>query len=250
MSDVVLAEIEQAIMTITLNRPETMNALDFEVVAGLKSALDAAAGEAAVKVVVLTGGPGRFCSGLNLKLVPTLSSRERRLFLEEVMALFRAILMGPKPVIAAVDGPALAGGFDLAVMCDIRYASERAVFGQPEIKVGFSQLIDPLWKIIGLGRARELALTGRTFGPDEALDMGLVSAVHPAGELLAATRDLARTLAGHDDVALNAARKMCREIPGLPVDQALSRQGEVFLELVGRPENETRIAAVLGGRKD
>lgn len=241
----VLTELQGAVLKVTLYRPETRNAIDDELITGLTDALSRAGEDQGVGAVVLTGGSGRFCSGLNLKHVAGLNQAAGEAFLGRVMGMFQMVATCAKPVIAMIDGPALAGGFDLAVMCDIRYASIRARFGQPEILIGFTQLIDPLWKIIGLGRARELALTGRIYEAREAHSIGLVSSVYTPHELVERTMNAAADLAGRSRRAVAATRRMCREVPGAPLERALEDQGRVFLDLFNQPDTPARVRAFL-----
>jgi enoyl-CoA hydratase/carnithine racemase len=137
-----------------------------------------------VNVIVLTGGEKYFSAGFDLNEIRKLQKESNEAYTALFHRAYRAILFCELPVIAAVGGPAIAGGFDLTMMCDIRYASERAKFGQREIALSLTPIMDPLWRIIGLGRAKEVALTGRIYGADEAERMGYVSRVFPEGQLL------------------------------------------------------------------
>ena len=250
MSDILLSRQEGPIRRLTLNRPEAMNALNLELLTELHRAVEQAGADDSVRVIIISGGPGRFSAGLDLKLVRAEAVGAGRDMLPRAMAVFKAIQLCPKPVIAQIDGPTRAGGFDLAVMCDFRYASPRASFGQAEILVGLSQLIDPLWKIIGLGRATELAMTGRVVRADEAERIGLVNAVFAKDELADRVMEIAGNLAERDPAAMAATKALCREVPGMPVDQALWAQGQTFARLFGGEESLRRIDQVLAGLKD
>ena len=172
------------VLTLTLNRPEKSNALHPEMIAQLAHWLAESREAHDVNVVVITGAGRSFCAGLDLDLLATWGSCQKLDYLGGAVALYRAIWTAPQPVIAAVNGPAIAGGFDLAAFCDLRLASEEAIFGQTEVDLGLVQVIHPLYKTIGLGRAKELALTGRHITAQEAHTIGLVNHIYPREELM------------------------------------------------------------------
>src|SRR5450759_3343217 len=118
-----------------------------------------------------------FSAGFDLDFIKTIKKETNEEFTALFHRAYRAIMFCTQPVIAAVGGPAIAGGFDLTLMCDIRYASERAKFGQREVVLSLNPLLDPLWRIIGMGAAKELALTGRIIDAAEAFRLGYVSRV-------------------------------------------------------------------------
>ncbi|MEK7831662.1 MAG: enoyl-CoA hydratase/isomerase family protein, partial [Acidobacteriota bacterium] len=153
-------ERREAVLSLTLNRQDKRNALHPDLIVELFGELDKAANDPALNVVVITGAGSSFCSGLDLGFVLEADFDSKLDYLENVFAMFQRIYTQPQPVIAAINGPAIAGGFDLAVMCDFRLCSPTATFAQTEILLGLTQMIFPLYKIIGLGRAKELAMTG------------------------------------------------------------------------------------------
>jgi enoyl-CoA hydratase/carnithine racemase len=145
--------------------------------------------------VVLTGAGTAFCSGMDVKQFGGDSENRRRLA-ESSFAAFNGVGRCPKPVIAAVNGPAIAGGFALALLCDLRLASETARFGFPELPAGIPPAYAAARAALGAALARELCLTGRMLDADEALRRGVVNAVHEGGELMARARELAKSVAG------------------------------------------------------
>ena len=167
-------------MTLTLNRPDKKNALSIALRDELSDALDDLAGDEAVKTVVVTGAGDIFSAGFDLRefqqpeLTDQLWASSDR--------FHAAVLQFPLPLIAAVNGPALAGGFDLAVMSDVRVAADTARFSHPEIEFG-DVVYGPLHDIVGGGPARELCFTGRVVEAQEAKALGLVSSVVPVAEL-------------------------------------------------------------------
>jgi enoyl-CoA hydratase/carnithine racemase len=168
---------------ITLHRPDRRNALSIAVRDAVSDALDTFAADDEVKVVVVTGSGSTFSSGFDLREFEQAADQE---FSQRLWAssdrFHRRCIEFPLPMVAAVNGPAIAGGFDLAVMCDIRVAADTARFAHPEITFG-DVVYGPLHDAIGGARARELCFTGRVVGAAEALAMGLVSSVVPADRL-------------------------------------------------------------------
>ncbi|MNT25703.1 putative enoyl-CoA hydratase echA8 [compost metagenome] len=154
------------------------------------------------------------------------------------------MLFCPQPVIAAVGGAAIAGGFDLTMMCDIRYASSRARFGQREVVLSLTPILDPLWRIIGLGRAKEVALSGRIYDAAEAERMGYVSKVFPEGELLSSVRAIAVEMAAYDRMCLAETKRLSNQLLNLDLDGAMRAQEWLFRTYIGSDENHQRIDAL------
>ena len=206
MPDAVVVERTDGILTVTINRPEQRNALNADVNRGLLAALDQAEADDAVRVVVLTGaGDKAFCAGADLGgLSPDAGAVE----LHDGRALFADVLQGlrrlPKPVIARVNGAALAGGFGLALGCDLAVAADTATFGTTEVKVGMWPYMISAVIIEHLGpkRTLDLLLSGRRMPASQALDWGLVNSVVPAGQLDSAVSELAGSLVAHSPVVL------------------------------------------------
>jgi enoyl-CoA hydratase len=184
------------IATLTLDRPERKNALSVDLRDRLSDVLDALAAEETLRVVVLTGEGDVFSAGFDLKEFE--SAIEDPPFGERLWAssdrYHRTVLNFPLPIIAAVNGPAIAGGFDLAVMCDLRIASETATFSHPEVTFG-DVVYAPLHDLVGAAVARDLCFTGRRIDASEALVFRLVSRVVPAAELVAVASETAAQIA-------------------------------------------------------
>ena len=225
----VATTIDGPIATVTLHRPECRNAVDGPTAAALREAFEAFERDDTLAVAVLTGGGGTFCAGADLK---ALGDPSRRNAIEPNG--IGAGPMGPtrmafaKPVIAAVEGHAVAGGLELALMCDLRVAARSAVFGVFCRRWGVP-LIDGgtvrLPRIVGMGRALELILTGRAVAADEALAMGLANRVVDDGQALAAAQALARELAAFPQACLRADRASAYAQWDLPLAEALRREG-------------------------
>ena len=211
-STVTVETLEPGITQITMSRPERLNALSPELVSDLHGALEAAERDRSQRAVVLTGAGRGFCAGADLKaggeqepVEPTERSRvgeiyDMQLDLANLMLKIYELRV---PVIAAVNGPAVGGGFAIALHCDVRVAAESARFGSVFIKVGLSSLDVGnsylLPRIVGAGRARELMLTGRIFDASEAERIGLVSRVVPDGQVVEAALEVARQIAANNE---------------------------------------------------
>jgi len=179
-----VSRLQAAVAAVTLNRPDKKNALSIAVRDQMSDALDGCAADPEVKVVILQGAGDTFCAGFDLAEFSVDEPGFQERLWESSDRFHRTVLFFPLPVIAAVQGAALAGGFDLAVLCDIRVAAADARFGHPEQR--WSDVVfSPLADLVGSGPARDLCMTGRTIDAAEALRMGLVSAVVERDELAA-----------------------------------------------------------------
>jgi methylglutaconyl-CoA hydratase len=203
---------DDAVATITLNRPEKRNAISFELIDDLLRALDEVAKADAI-VLILTGAGKAFCSGMDLDDLKGLLGRtaEQNLKDSQIMVkLFRSLYEFPKVTIAAVNGAAIAGGTGLALLCDFTLAAPDAKFGYTEVRIGFVPAIVStfLLRQVGEKRARDLLLTGRVFGADEAATMGLITEVVPADNLMARARGLASLLIENSPASLRATKQL------------------------------------------
>jgi enoyl-CoA hydratase len=216
------------VLTLILNRPEKSNCLHPELVSRLSEAIKKAEGSRDTSVVVITGAGRSFCAGLDLELLVGWGVEEKLAYLETVITLFRRLWAMPQPVIAAINGPAIAGGFDLAAFCDIRLASENARFAQAEINIGLTQIIHPLYKTIGLAQAKELAMTGQVVSAHEAHRIGLVNHVYPDSQLMARALEMANLLASKPQGALFETKRLTRELIDKPTQEALQEIQATF----------------------
>jgi enoyl-CoA hydratase len=204
-----LTDVTDRIATVTINRPEKMNALNAQARSELRDCFARLAADAAVDVVILTGaGERAFVAGTDIGELRGLDGETGRAFSAEGQSLFDAIENLPKPVIAAVNGYALGGGCELAIACHIRLASSRATFAQPEVNLGVIPGYggtQRLSRLIGRGRAMEMILTGLPVVAQDALAWGLVSRVFPPAELMSRTRAMAELIASAGQVAVRSA---------------------------------------------
>jgi enoyl-CoA hydratase/carnithine racemase len=245
----VLSHSEGAVLTLTLNRPEKSNSLHPDMVEQLSRALKRAEADETGSVVLITGAGRSFCAGLDLELLLSWTTDQKLAYLESATRVFRSVWSLPQPVIAAVNGPAIAGGFDLAAFCDIRLAAKEAIFGQAEINIGLTQIIHPLYKSIGLARAKELAMTGQNISADEAFRIGLVNHVYPREELMPRAMEMARVLASKPRGALFETKRLTRELIDLDTNSAFDEIGRSFRRLVESDEHRRRVAELIESLK-
>jgi len=239
-----LLSVEDKVATVTIHRPDKGNSLAPEVLQEVEYIFTELAKRQDVNVVVLTGGEKYFSAGFDLTIIRKLEKVSNEDYTALFHRAYRAILFCDQPVICAVGGPAIAGGFDLTLMCDIRYASERAKFGQREIVLSLTPIMDPLWRIIGLGRAKEVALTGRIYDAYEAEKMGYVTKVFPEGKLIESVMAIAREMASYDRMCLKETKQLANKILNEDMDGAMRLQEWLFRTYIGSEDNHQRIDAL------
>jgi enoyl-CoA hydratase/carnithine racemase len=236
-----ILSIDTKVATVTINRPEKGNSLSPSVLVEIENLFNMLSSREDVHVIVFTGGERYFSAGFDLNEIRKLEKSTNEAYTALFHRAYRAILFCHQPVICAVGGPAIAGGFDLTMMCDIRYASERAKFGQREIALSLTPIMDPLWRIVGLGRAKELALTGRIYNAAEAERIGYVSKVFPEGELLESVNRIAREMSTYDRECLKETKQLANMTLDQDLDGAMRLQEWLFRSYIGSEENHRRI---------
>ncbi|MGB2874597.1 MAG: enoyl-CoA hydratase-related protein [Gaiellaceae bacterium] len=240
-----LVEREGATAIVTVDRPEAMNALDQSTLEQLRDRLRELAADSETRVVVLTGsGEKAFAAGADIKYMSALGVEEARdwgALGQECGSLLETM---PKPTIAAINGFALGGGCELALACDLRYAATGAKLGQPEVNLG----IIPGWggtqrlaRVCGLGVAKDLILTGRLVGADEALRLGLVNAVHDP--VLERAREVASLLASKSPLALAAAKRAVNLALQRDHVENLAAEADLFGDLFGSEDAKEGLSA-------
>jgi enoyl-CoA hydratase/carnithine racemase len=213
MSDLVLSEDRGPIRHVVLNRPEKRNAFHGELVLATGAALRAAADDPAVRCVVLRGAGPMFSSGMDLGALSELAAAPENLraFRSRCIDAWNVAEQMPKPVICAIHGACIGGALELALACDFRVLAGDAVVGMPETRIGLIPDIggsSRLPQVVGLGRAKELIMTGKLIGAEEAERIGLANRVAPAAELDAAVQALADELLACAPVALALAKRV------------------------------------------
>jgi enoyl-CoA hydratase/carnithine racemase len=236
-----LLDVEENVATATINRPDKGNSLSPQVLEDIEHTFTELSRRQDVHVVVLTGGERYFSAGFDLTNIRTLHKAKNQPYTALFHRAYRAVMFCEQPVICAVGGPAIAGGFDLTMMCDIRYASERARFGQREIVLSLNPTIDPLWRIVGLSNAMESALTGRIWDAQEALRMGYISRIFPEGQLLKEVGAIAREMATYDRGCLKETKQLAHLLLNSSLDQAMRQQEWLFRTYIGSEDNHQRI---------
>ncbi len=236
--------VDRRVATILMSRPEKQNALSPAVLEEIELAFDRYGADQTVHAIVLTGGEKVFSAGLDLDHIRRIEAEDSGHFCSLYHRACRAILFCPVPVIAAVGGAAIAGGFDLTLMCDIRFASAGARFGQREVPLALTPLMDPLWRIIGLGNALEVALTGRIYGAEEALRMGYLSRIFPEGQLLKFAMEAAFEMADYDRRALVETKALSHAVIHSDLDRSMRVQERMLRTFIGTEENRRRVEAL------
>ena len=229
MSDEILYEVEDPVATIRLNRPDKLNALTYPMLRALRQAVEDAAADPRVVGIVITGNGRGFCAGLDASVLAATSSQgsaaRTREAEGELPGLVSYLLRVPKPVIAAVNGPAAGGGFVLACMSDVRFASSDASFTTVFSKRGLIAEHGTSWilpRLLGAGRALELLWSSRKLGAEEALRIGLVEFVTPPGELVARAQAFVRELAANASPgSLRETKRLVYDHLGIGAEPAL-----------------------------
>lgn len=249
---VVLTELSGKILTVTVNRPEKLNALNAEVVEALRGAFHDAKLNPEVGVVILTGaGEKAFVAGADIASFAGLDAVTAREYARRGQAVLDLIENLGKPVLAAVNGFALGGGCELAMACTLRLASRTAKLGQPEVNLGLipgyggSQRLS---RLVGKGRAMELILTGEAVGAEEAWRIGLVNRVVEPAELMDAARDLASRILGKAPLAIRYALEAVNRGLEMPFDGAEVFEAGLFGLCVATADMKEGVAAFLEKR--
>lgn len=224
---ILLSETRDAVLTLTLNRPEVRNALSWDLRAALHAAFSEAKEDAGIRVVILTGAGRAFCSGLDLAELETVRAKSSEENLEDSAALaqlFKLIYTFPKPVVAALNGHALAGGAGLASVCDLTVVSEAAKLGYTEARIGFVAALVGVFLVrqVGEKAARDLLLSARLVSAREALTMGLVNEVRPPAEVLPRAIELAQSLRANSPTSLALTKRLLSDVPSLGLSEGLS----------------------------
>ncbi len=249
---VVLTEVSERILTITINRPDKLNALNAEVMDALGAAFESARQDEAVGGVILTGsGEKAFVAGADVRVFTTLTPAAARAFAKKGQALFDRIENLGKPVVAAVNGFALGGGCELAMACTLRIASKTAKLGQPEVNLGVmpgyggSQRLP---RIVGKGRAFEILLTGDAVSADEAFRIGLVNRVVEPSELLAASRAILAKILSRAPMAVGCVLDAVNHGLDMPFAAAEDYEATLFGLCVSTEDMKEGVGAFLEKR--
>ena len=250
--ETLIVERRHRVALITVNRPEKRNALNIQTRREGAAALEELREDESIGVVVITGaGDKAFIAGADIaEFAGRTAITQRDVMLGR--SLFTAIDAFPKPVIAMINGYCLGGGCELALACDIRIASEKASFGQPEINLGIipgGGGTQRLTRLIGEGKAMELILTGDIIDAPAALTLGLVNMVVPAADLEARTMEMANRIAEKSPIALRMAKEAVRIASRSNLDEGLRREVDLFALCFSSEDKDEGVKAFLEKRK-
>lgn len=237
------AVVADGVGTIEFNRPERRNALSPELFGEFADCLDRWKTADEVAAVVVTGGEEVFCAGLDLDLQSGFTDETRSAYSAVCLRVYGTLLDYPKPTIAACGGPALGGGCDIAVFCDIRIGADNAIFGFPQIKFGLTPYFSPLWKIVGLSQAKLLTFTGDRIDAHEALRIGLIDRLVPAGSVVKAATEVALSIAATTTASAMNNKEMALRSPAMDPISALTYETLAYREVIWHPEVNERIQA-------
>ena len=237
---------------ITMNRPEALNALNDQVLKDLDAVLDAAEANDEVLVLILTGAGRSFVAGADIGQMKDFTPVQAKQFGMYGNSVFLKLENFPKPVIAAVNGFALGGGCELSMACDIRLASEKAKFGQPEVGLGITPGFggtQRLPRIVGAARAMELILTARNINAARAQEIGLVSEVYPPEELMDKALELANAIAANAQVAVRQSKAAIRKGLQTDMNTGVAYESEAFALCFATEDQKDAMAAFLNKEK-
>ncbi len=250
-TDLVLAQHDGHVTTLTLNRPDKMNALSPDLLGALEEALAAAAARNETRCIILTGAGKAFVAGADIAAMTTMSEPESRAFGAQGHRVFRAIEELRCPVIAAVNGFALGGGLELALACDFAHASDKAKVGLPEVGLGVIPGFGGTQRLarrVGVGLARELVYTGGMIDAAEAHRIGLVNGVHAPDALMDRVRGVANTIASKGPLAVAAAKRVIRDGVDRTLPEGNALEVAAFAGLFGTADQREGMGAFVEKR--
>lgn len=249
--ETIIYEKKDGVAVITLNRPEKKNAISRKLSGELMAAIDEAEMDDDVKVVVLTGGPECFCAGADLSDVGAPQPQPGKPRPPEPVTIDK-VRDSPKPIIAAISGPCVAGGLELALGCDILVASETARIGDGHIKMGLiggGGSPTRITRLVGQSKAKELIFTGELLNGHEAYNIGLVNHVYPKDTFMAEAMAMAQKMATFSTLALKLSKKAVDAAGDMDEYQSMRVTRMVLTELLGSAEFKARVAAFLNKKK-
>ena len=249
----IIFQVEEGIATLTFNRPQVLNALNSNLLQELAHALDQVAADEDIRVLILTGaGEKAFVAGADINELAAFNALQAKRFSESGHALLNRLQALPIPVIAAVNGFALGGGSEIALACDFIYASENAMFGQPEINLGIIPGFggtQRLPRLVGKNMAKEMIFTGKMITADEAFAIGLVNTVCPQLQLMEEVIKTARTMAAKGKVTLRAAKQAINSGMNVDLATACNIETDAFALCMDSPDAKEGTSAFLEKRK-
>ena len=249
----VVTERDGTVCTVTINRPDKLNAMNVDVAKQLITSFEEIGKDEAVRAVILTGqGSKAFSAGADIAYMSGITPDESVLYAQLGQQVTNTIEQTPQPVIAAVNGFALGGGCEVALSCDIRIASENARMGQPEVTIG----IPPGWggtqrlmRIVGIANAKDLVYTGRMVKADEAMRIGLVNRVVPQDSLMEEARSVARVISANSSMGVRMSKVAINRGRNSDLDTGLSIEMLAWRNCFTHPDRKTMMEAFLSKSK-
>ncbi len=252
-ANILLNEPAEGVCSLTINRPEVLNALNAGTISEMDQALDLISADPSVRVLLITGaGTKSFVAGADIEHMSHLSPLEGKAFAEHGMRLFRRLETLDIPVVALVNGYALGGGCELAMSCDFILASENASFGQPEVNLGITPGFggsQRLSRLVGRAMAMELLVTGRSLSATEAIQRGLVNHVYPQDQLLNRGLELAAMIAARSRSAIQLTKQLVQRGQDLDLDNACVMESDLFGLSFATADRHEGMQAFLENRK-
>lgn len=247
-----LQKKDDGVALLTINRPEALNALDHALLGELREVLEQVESDDEVRVLVVTGVGRAFVAGADIAHMSGFSPQQAKEWSELGQSTVGMIESMKKPVIAAVNGYALGGGTELALVCDIRVASDRAVFGQPEVKLGMIAGFggtQRLPRLVGPGMAKEMLFTGDHYDAEAACRMGLVNKVVPADELLDYCLEMAKRIAARGTQAVRLSKEAVNHGRDMDLENALGLESDLYALVFSSGEPREGCGAFLDKRE-
>ena len=248
-------DLEQrgSIGILTMNRPEALNALNDQVLRDLDAALDAVEANDEILVVILTGAGRSFVAGADIGQMKDFTSVQAKKFGAYGNSVFLKLENFTKPVIAAVNGFALGGGCELAMSCDIRLASEKAKFGQPEVGLGITPGFSGTQRLprrVGIAKAKELIFSGKMIDAQQAKEIGLVNAVYAPEELLNGAVAMAKSFTANAPIAVKYSKACIDRGMQMDIDDGIALENELFAMCFATADQKEGMSAFLEKRKE
>lgn len=248
----IIVEKQNYIATVTINEPKTLNALNSKLLEEIGVVFDTLATDKEVRAIVLTGTDRSFVAGADIQEMSELNYDEAKIFGAKGASVFRKIETCPQPVIAAVNGFALGGGCELAMACDIRIASSKAKFGQPEVGLGITPGFSGtqrLTRLVGFAKAKELIFNGNIITADEALAIGLVNKVTEPEKLMDEVKTMADAIARQAPIAVCNAKQAINNGWDMDIDKGIDYEVELFAQCFETEDQKNGMTAFLRKEK-
>jgi enoyl-CoA hydratase len=245
----ILVHQEDGVGIMTMHRPEAMNAINQAMFKDMADCLDDWEVDPSISVVIITGGEEFFASGLDLEELKHHNEAQEDLHQQSTYRLYRKVATFRKPLIAAMAGPVIGGAADIAEFADFRIAAENVTIGWPQIKFGWITFIEPLAKIIGLSKAKDLQWTGRIINSKEASEIGLLDKVVPVGQVLNESLKYAKRIARGGTKMLLLYKELATHAPAMDPTASFCYTHSIYRGTSNSPQTQAAIQSMIDGIK-